>query len=117
MTPQDLPRSAADLKALGQRLRAPGGKAVDDDNAEGLACAVLGAALSVQSLERGGTAQTLPGQPISVTQGSAVLEPFEVARALADGKLRPEDWQRQWREWGSRGWIWGRPRQRPEARR
>jgi hypothetical protein len=29
LTPEDLPRSAADLKALGQRLRAPDGKAAD----------------------------------------------------------------------------------------
>ena len=98
MTPEDMPRSAADLKALGQRLRAPDGKAVEDDNAEGLACATLGAALAVQSLERGGTAQTLPGQPISVTLGAAVLEPFEIPRARADGKVAPEDWQRQCRE-------------------
>ena len=108
MTPQDLPRSAADLKALGQRLRAPDGKAVDDDNAEGLACAVMGAAMAVQSLERGGTAQTLPGQPISVTLGSAVLEPFEIPRALADGKVTPEDWQRQCRELGIQGMDLGK---------
>ena len=44
-----------------------------------------------------------PGQPISVTLGSAVLEPFEIARALADGKVPPEVWQRQCGELGIQG--------------
>ena len=108
VTPEGLPRSAVDLQALGQRLHGPDGRTVDDENAEGLACVALGAALAVQLLDRGGTAHTLPGQPISVTLGTALIEPFGIARDLADGKVAPEAWQCQCRELGILGMDLGK---------
>ena len=103
LTPESLPQTAANLKSFGFRLRTPDGGTADTDNAEGLACAVVGAALALLLVQRGGTAHSPPGQPVSVTVGSAAIEPFGLLRSLADGKLTVDEWQRQCNDLGIRG--------------
>jgi len=100
VTPESLPQVARDIKAFGKRCRDHAGAAPDDENAEGLASGVVGAALSVLLMNRGATADAMPGQPVVVTVGSATIEPFSVLSSLADGKLASADWLRQCNELG-----------------
>lgn len=103
LTPESLPQCAADLKAFGLRCRNHAGEAPDDENAEGLACGVVGAALTVLLANKGGKADATPGKDISVTVGSVEIEPFGILRSLADGKLTAANWQRQCSELGIHG--------------
>jgi heat shock protein HtpX len=103
LLPEALPPVAADLKNFGKRLRTPNGDAQEDEHAEGLAGGVVGAALTLALVERGGSADAQPGQPVTVTVGAVVMEPFGVLRALADGKLTSEAWQQQCADLGIRG--------------
>jgi hypothetical protein len=100
LKPETLPQLATDLKTLGKRCRGHAGEAPDDEHAEGLACAVIGAALTVLLANRGAKADAMPGQPITVTVGSTTIEPFLVLRSLAEGKLAAADWLHQCRELG-----------------
>ena len=100
VTPESLPQLASDIKAFGKRCRDHVGATPVDENAEGLASGVIGAALSVLLMNRGAKVDAMPGQSIVVTIGSATIEPFSVLRLLADGKLPPADWSRQCTEMG-----------------
>lgn len=95
LTPSSLPKEATNLKAFGLRLRMPDGEAPDERNAEGLAGAVVGAALSVLLVSRGGKLDTAPGQAVSVTLASTTIEPFGILHSLATGKLSAGAWQLQ----------------------
>jgi Zn-dependent protease with chaperone function len=108
MTPESLPQTVANLKAFGCRLRTPDGETPDEDNAEGLGCAVIGATLAVLIVQRGGTVHSLPGQPVSATLSATTIEPFGVMRSLADGKLTAEAWQHQCGELGILGMDLGK---------
>jgi hypothetical protein len=103
LTPDSLPQYAADLKGFGMRCCNHAGEKTDDEHAEGLACAVVGAALALVLAHKGGKADAGPGNDISVTMGSTVLEPFGVLRSLAERKLTAEEWQRQCNELGIQG--------------
>lgn len=103
LLPEALPPVAADLKNFGKRLRTTNGDAPDDEQAEGLAGGVVGAALTMLLVARGGSAEAQPGQPITVTSGSRVVEPFGVLSSLASGKLTAEAWQQQCQELGIGG--------------
>ena len=103
ITPESLPQFAADLKTFGKRCRDHSGEKPDDESAEGLACGVVGAVLTVLLVNRGAKAETLPGQPILVTVGSTTVEPFAVLRSLADGKLTAAGWLRQCQDLGIQG--------------
>ncbi len=115
LVPESLPQAAADLKAFGLRSRTPGGESPDDEDAEGLAGAVLGAALAVLLAQRGGTVSSLPGQPVSATVAATSIEPFGVLRSLADGKLTADVWQRRCGELGILGVDLGKVVPAPEA--
>lgn len=103
LTPETLSHHLPALKNLGKRLRTPAGETPDDDHAEGLAHAVIGAALAVLLVNQGGTADTTPGQIIQVKLGATALSPFEVLRSLAHGKLTPAAWENQGHELGLHG--------------
>lgn len=95
LKPESLPQRAADRKALGQQFVNASGEKMDAENAEGLAGAVIGAALAVSLANKGGRLDTTPGNPVSVTCSSTKIEPFAVLEALATGKTSTETWQQQ----------------------
>jgi len=100
VTPESLPQCAEDLNAFGKRCRNHANEAPDDENAEGLACGVVGAALTLLLVHKGGKADATPGKDISVAVGSIEVEAFGILRSLADGKLNAADWQRRCSELG-----------------
>lgn len=108
VTPESLPPLAADLKSLGNRCRSTDGEPPDDEHTEALASAVVGAALTVLLVNRGGKVHTMPGQIVSVTIGATAIEPFEILRSLADAKLTAEAWQRQCGELAIQGMDLGK---------
>ena len=103
MASAPLPAWAADLKKLGRSFVGFSGQRPDDENAEGLAGAVTGAALAALLLSNGAKANATPGQDVTVTWGEIVLEPFKVMQALAVGKTSSETWLRQCTELGIAG--------------
>ena len=108
LTPEALPGPAADVKALGQRFVDPSGAKVADENTEHLAAAVVGAALTLLLVNRGGKLDAAPGQTISVTVGSSRIETFDLLQSLAAGKTTAETWQRQCAELGILGMDLGK---------
>jgi hypothetical protein len=65
-----------------------------------MAGTVIGAALALLMLARGGSPEALPGQAVTVAFGSVKLEPFGLLRALAEGKCGPATWRQQCVELG-----------------
>ena len=55
----------------------------------------IGAALAMLLVSKGGKADTEPGKPIWVLCAGKQVEPFNVMKALAEGRLSAADWQRQ----------------------
>jgi len=108
VTPESLPQLAADAKTFGKRCKDHAGEKPDDEHAEDLAGAVVGAALSVLLASRGAKADAMPGQPITVTVGSTTIEPLTVLRSLAQGSLSAEAWQRQCNEFVIQGMDLGK---------
>ncbi len=103
ITPESLPQSAANLKAFGQRFVDFSGAKVEDESAEGMARAVVGAALTIVTLNRGGKLDGAPGQAVSVTCSSIKIEPFRLLQSLAERKTTAEAWQGQCAELGILG--------------
>ncbi len=95
LTPESLPACARDLAAFGKRFVFASGEAVDNEHAEGIAAAVVGAALAVLLIDRGAALDAAPGHTVSVTVGSSKLEPFGLVGALATGKTTADAWQQQ----------------------
>jgi hypothetical protein len=103
LTPEALPQCTADLKGFGKRCSNHAGEQPDDDHAEGLACAVAGAALALALVNKGGKPEAIPGKDVSVTVGSIEFEPFGVLRSLAERKLTAEEWQQRCSQLGIQG--------------
>lgn len=103
VTPESLPQLAANLKTFASRVRTPDGQTPNNDQNEGLANAVIGAALTVLLVSRGGKACALPGEAVAVTAGSTTIEPFAVLRSLADARLAANVWQGLCTELGING--------------
>jgi heat shock protein HtpX len=95
VTPESLPKLATDIKSFGKTLLDFSKKKADDDNAEGLASAVVGAALALLIIERGGKLDTAPGHDITVTLNKHQLKPLTVLPALKNKKLTLESWSAQ----------------------
>jgi hypothetical protein len=115
VTPESLPQLVADLKSFGLRLRTPDGEKPDEENAEGLASAVLGSVLTVLLVSRGGKVQSEPGQAVRVTVGSTTIETFGILKSFSDSKLTAEEWQRQCQELGIAGMDLGKVTTATEA--
>jgi heat shock protein HtpX len=95
ITPESLPALAADKPALDKRFQ--------NDAGESIAEAVLGAALAVLLVNRGGKVHADPGESISVTAAGLKIEPFAVVGSLTEGKLPAQDWEQQCAAMGIRG--------------
>jgi heat shock protein HtpX len=91
--PESLPGMAANRKAL--KFVFVSGEQPAEANAEGLAGAVIGAALVLALTAKGGKIQAAPGENVSVVIGSLTLEPFGIMEALANGSTKADQWQQQ----------------------
>ncbi len=92
---ESLPGLAGDLQALGQRCVDPSGEKVVSEEAERIAKAVVGAALLLLLASKGARLDTTPGKAVSVSIGSATLEPFSVLEALKSRSLNAESWRQR----------------------
>jgi hypothetical protein len=92
VTPESLPALAKDLKKFGSTLKTPDGSVPDEEQAAGFANFVVGAALSVLLVTRGGKADSEPGLPLTVRVGQKTVETFAILQQLADGKLTEATW-------------------------
>jgi hypothetical protein len=84
--PESLPQLAGDAKAFGKRCVYQSGGKAEDKNIEGLAAAVVGSALLLALISRGGNVKAGPGENVSVNLASITLEPFDVFPSLAGKK-------------------------------
>ena len=107
-TAESIPASTSELKAFGERCRNHDGSAADEDKAEGFGCIVLGAALTVLLVERGGKVDAPPGKSVSVALAAVEIDTFSIVRSLAEGKLTSAEWQRQCAELGIQGIVLGK---------
>lgn len=92
VTPESLPKLAADIKGFGKMLVDYANEKPEDENAEGLANAVMGAALILLLIQRGGTLDAAPGNDMSVTLNGQQVKPFGLLPALKHNELTAEDW-------------------------
>lgn len=95
VTPESLPKLAADLKTFGDTLVNYNNEKPDEENAEGLASVVVGAALNLLLIQRGGRLDTMPGNEISVTLNGQQVKPFGLLLALKNGGPEAEAWTAQ----------------------
>jgi hypothetical protein len=87
---------------LGQAEASAARRKVAPEEARSLGVGLAGAALATALAQNGWAAESLPGRPITMRRGDAVLEPFEEADRLARGEIDPETWQRRCWELGIR---------------
>jgi hypothetical protein len=81
----DLPGLAAALRELDDHLPA--------DEAEELASALLGAALTVAFADAGWEVEALPGEPVTCVHGDEAIAPQRVIAALHEGTRSGEEWR------------------------
>ena len=91
-TPASLGTVAADPKAFGKTLLDFTHERPNDENAQALANAVVGAALSLLLMRRGGELDATPGHEITVTLGGHGVRPFAVLQALQSGEMAADAW-------------------------
>lgn len=103
VTPESLCKLAADAKTFGKTLMDHSKRKPKDENAEGLAHIVIGAALILLLIRRGGRLDAVPGNDVLVTLGAHQLKPFVLLSALKKGGIKEEDWIRQSAELGIAG--------------
>lgn len=68
---------------------------MEDEHAESLARAVIGAALALLLVKHGGKLDASPGQPVIVTHKGIDVQPFDLPKLLANDTLTAEVWQQQ----------------------
>lgn len=93
ITPESLPNWSADRSALRKRFVQVSGEEAEDGEAAGLAMAVIGSALAVLLINRGGQAEVALVKTTSVSLNAKQAEPFGVYDARAAGKTPAEGWQ------------------------
>ena len=81
ITPAALPGIAGDLKGLGQSLRALTNQPRDDESAPALANGVVGAALLLLLIARGGQLHVIPGEDFFVRLDGHEVKPFHTGAA------------------------------------
>jgi hypothetical protein len=94
--------AATDLPAFSRKLVQKGDPVTSDDERKWAALGLLGAALTVALHRQGWSLHVTPGEEVLLVRrgGKASVQPFAVARKLADGSMKTEDWQRQCNEVG-----------------
>jgi len=107
VTPETLGTLAANLRDFGSTLVDFSGRSPFGQNAENLAVAVVGAAITLRLLQRGGVLQATLGSDICVTLNGHRLLPFALVSALKSGEMKPETWAQQCAELGLNGTALG----------
>jgi Zn-dependent protease with chaperone function len=92
VTPESLSEIMADLKNFGKRLVDSSGDPPDIEKSESFAKVVVGAALTLLLIDRGGQLDVLPGSEISVKLRSHDLRPFSVIPSLQNGSITKDVW-------------------------
>jgi heat shock protein HtpX len=95
ITPAALPGIAGDIKGLGQSLRALTNQPPDDEGAPALANGVVGAALLLLLIARGGQLHVIPGEDFFVRLDGHEVKPFTVLPALQSGAISAQAWDQQ----------------------
>ena len=95
VTPESLPKLAGDIKTFGKTLVDYSNEKPEEENAEGLANSVVGAALNLLLIQRGGSLDTAPGNDVSVTLNGQQVKPFGILLALKNNEIMPEVWSAQ----------------------
>jgi hypothetical protein len=104
LTAGSLPGVAGDVKGLGKALRGLSNAPSDEAQAEGLASAVVGAALLLLLVGRGGRLSVIPGEDFFVTLASGhEVKPFTVLPGLKSGAITAEAWAQLCTELGIGG--------------
>jgi len=101
--PESLSSVAADLKAFGRTLVDVSNEPPDSDSAEVLANAVVGAAMALLLIQRGGEMCIAPGQEVTVNFGAYNLKPFGLLAALKCDATAAGTWVAQCAEVGIAG--------------
>jgi len=86
LAPNSLSKMPADPQAFGKTLLHFFKDKPTDENAEALANAVMGSALTLLLIQRGGQLDITPGNDISVRLGGRNVNPFRVLPALKRAK-------------------------------
>jgi len=95
VTPESLAKVAGDLIPFGLKLVGHAKEKPNYENAEGLANAVVGAALALLLAKLGGQIQAAPGDQISVVLTGKTVKPFSLLSSLKKGELTAEAWAAQ----------------------
>jgi heat shock protein HtpX len=103
VTPDSLGSVATNLKVFGKTLVDPANEPPDDDNAEALANAVVGAAMASLLIQRGGQVDIEPGHEVSVNFGAYNLKPFGLLPTLKNDRATTDTWIAQCAEVGIAG--------------
>ena len=92
VTPEALGNITDDLKAFGKTLLDLSSEPPDSEGASALANGVVGAALALLLIQRGGQLDFAPGNEFTVKLSGHEVKPFGVVLALKDGSIDPRDW-------------------------
>jgi heat shock protein HtpX len=103
VTPDSLGSVATNLRVFGKTLVDPANEPPDDDNAEALANAVVGAAMALLLIQRGGQVDIEPGHEVSVNFGAYSLKPFGLLPTLKNDRATSDTWIAQCAEVGIAG--------------
>ncbi|MFO1461915.1 MAG: M48 family metallopeptidase [Verrucomicrobiota bacterium] len=88
----DLPWIARNPSDLARRLRGADGQELSEDSWEAGVAYAVGAALSLNLLERGWSLEISPGMPERMTGPAGPLHPFALIGELASGERGWSDW-------------------------
>jgi hypothetical protein len=80
---------------LGQSEASSARLTVAPDQARSIGMGLAGAALANALAQNGWAAESLPGSPVRMRRGDAVIEPFTEVDRLARGEVDVETWQRR----------------------
>ena len=95
ITPAKFPELATNLKQTAAAYVGHDGKPPPEEAREGLAIAVLGAALAIGLVQRGWQLSMPPGTAVTVRSGDIQIEPFNVIQNLTATKITAAEWQSQ----------------------
>jgi Zn-dependent protease with chaperone function len=95
ISPESLPKLAADPMTFGRTLVDFSQEKPDDEQAEPLASAVVGSAMMLLLIQRGGKLDTTPGNDISVTLDGKTVKTFDLLPSLKNGGITAASWSGQ----------------------
>jgi Zn-dependent protease with chaperone function len=103
LTPDAVGSLAVDTQSFGKKLVDLFEDGPDDEGVEGLAFGVVGAALALLLVGRGGRLDLKPGHGVLVDMRGRAVQPFAILPSLKDGALDAATWRAQCAELGIAG--------------